>query len=99
MREICSKLMLKYALHLDEWADDHEGLYPTKLEQLVPHYIPGPLPVCPLHGSYTPGYTVAPDGKSFTLKCVCLVDGRPRLHKCHIWHDSSDEKIPVKTSP
>jgi len=63
--------ILKIGTALDSYFKDHNGQYPLDLRSLVPNDLLE-LPVCPLHGGYSGGYSRTVSAKGFELSCVCL---------------------------
>ena len=66
----CQRNLKLVTQALEAYAHEHRGLFPDHLEDLEPDYL-REVPDCPDsgHNSYSPGYAVSADHRSFTLLC------------------------------
>lgn len=66
----CERNLKLVARALETYRKEHKGRFPDRLQELRPDYL-SDIPECPDHGrdSYSPGYQVSADHKSFKLWC------------------------------
>ncbi len=71
--DICKENLKNIATALKLYGADNKGIYPRKLGKVFPNpkYLDF-IPTCPSvsKDTYTDGYTVAADRKSFTVYCL-----------------------------
>ena len=66
----CQRNLKVVTQALESYSREHQGLFPDRLEALRPDYLKE-LPDCPDsgHNTYSQGYQVSPDHRSYTLLC------------------------------
>lgn len=66
----CQRNLKVVTRALESYGKEHQGRFPDRLEDLKPDYL-RELPDCPDsgHDSYSQGYQVSPDHRSYTLLC------------------------------